>query len=108
MADELDVTLTLAGSETENLAAWRAEPPDWLSQAGYELADESFESLVFEADVTTRATRILMWGMATTVYRISATFRPDGRGATRLTLQGQARDATREAMLAWADQRAMA
>ena len=106
MADELNLSVTLRGDAAANLAAWRTEPPQWLTAAGYELKDESYESLVYEAQVMGRGMRALMWGMARTLYRITATFRDDGAFATRLTLVGQAQDGTREEILAWAEQQA--
>jgi hypothetical protein len=106
MADELDLALTLPGADAANRLAWRADPPAWLSPDGYALVDESYESLVYQADVMGTGMKILMWGQAKTMYRITATFRPDAAGATRLTLLGQAREGTREAILAWADQHA--
>lgn len=106
MADEVDVQLTIRGNEATHRAAWRSEPPAWLSEAGYALVDESYESLVYEADVMGRGMRMLMWGQARTVYRITATFRPAGPGGTQLGLVGQAKEPVRRALLAWADERA--
>jgi hypothetical protein len=103
VADELNLGLTLRGSAAANLAAWRSHPPQWLTAAGYAPKDESYESLVYEADVMGGGMRFLMWGQARTLYRITATFRDDGPFATRLTLVGQAQDGTREAILAWAE-----
>ena len=106
MADEVDLTLNLPGGETANHAAWRSNPPAWLTDAGYALVDESYESLVYQADVMSRGMKILMWGQARTVYRITATFRPGGPGGTQFTLLGQAQEPVRAALLAWADQQA--
>ncbi len=50
--------------------------------------------------------KLLMWGMAKTVYRVTATLRPDPGGGTRLTLSGQAKDDMRAAIVAWADEHA--
>lgn len=106
MADEIDVSVALPGSPSGELAAWRAQPPVFLGDAGFEQIDESYESLVYEANVTSRATRFLMFGMASTLYRVSVTFRPDPAGRTRVTINGQLPAAARDACLAWADGRA--
>jgi hypothetical protein len=106
MADELNLALTIRGDAAANLAAWRSDPPQWLTAGGYARKDESYESLVYEADVMSGGMKWLMWGRARTLYRLTATFRDDGAFATRLTLVGQAREATREAILAWAEQQA--
>ena len=103
MADELDLSLTIPGDPGANRAAWRTAPPAWLGVDGYEQKDESYESIVYEAQVMGAGMRILMWGQAKTMYRITATFRPEGPGGTRLTLLGQAKEETRTAILAWAD-----
>ena len=51
MADEVNFAFLLAGEPAANIAAWRADPPPFL--ADYKLMDESYESLVYEANVTT-------------------------------------------------------
>ena len=61
-----------------------------LHDAGYELKDESYETLVYEANVTTTAMKIVMFGFAKTLYRLAVTFRPDGDGNTAVTMIGQA------------------
>ncbi len=103
MADELTLAFTLPGRESDVHASWRAQPPDFLTGGGYERTDDSYDSLVYEADVTTRSTRLMMFGMATTLYRLAVTFRPDASGGTRVTLTGQAKDEVREAILRYAD-----
>ena len=103
MADELDLSLSIPGAEAANRSAFKAAPPAWLTQNGYELSDESYESLVYEAQVMGAGMRILMWGQAKTMYRITATFRPGAPGGTRLTLLGQAKEDVRASILAWAD-----
>ena len=104
MADELTVAFSLPGRDADLHAAWRSEPPAFLADGGYERKDESYDTLVYEADVTARATRLLMFGMATTLYRLSVTFKPDPAGGTRVTMVGQAKDEVREAILRYADE----
>jgi hypothetical protein len=103
MADELTLSFTLPNRDADVRGAWRAEPPAFLGDGGYERIDESYDTLVYEADVTGKGTRLLMFGMATTLYRLSVTFRPDdAAGGTRVTITGQAKDPVREAILRYA------
>jgi len=105
MADEIDISVTLPGSPSGELAAWRAQPA-FLGGAGFKLVDESYESLVYEANVMSRSMRILMFGMSKTLYRVSVTFRADASGRTRATISGQLPEDAHAACLAWADERA--
>lgn len=104
MADELTLAFTIPGRDGDVHAAWRAQPPPFIADGGYELRDESYDTLVYEADVTGKGTRLLMFGMATTLYRLSVTFKPDVGHATRVTVTGQAKDEVREAILRYADE----
>jgi len=104
MADELTVAFTLPGRDAELYAAWREQPPAFLTDGGYERRDESYDTLVYEADVTGKGTRLLMFGMATTLYRLTVTFKPDAAGGTHVTVSGQAKDDVREAILRYADE----
>jgi hypothetical protein len=96
MADEVSITFTLPGDDTANHRAWRAQAPDVLRAAGYALKDESYDTLVYEANVTTTTMKIMMFGFAKTLYRLSVTFRPDGDGNTSVTMIGQARQRVRD------------
>lgn len=102
MADELDLSITIPGDPGAHRAAWRVAPPAWVNEGGYRMVDESYESIVYEAQVMGAGMRILMWGQAKTLYRITATFRPVEPGGTRLTLLGQAKEDSRAAISAWA------
>ncbi len=104
MADELTLAFTLPGRDSEVYAAWRAQPPDFIRDGGYGLKDESYDTLVYEADVMGKGMRLLMFGMANTLYRLSVTFKPDPAVGTRVTVTGQAKDEVREAILRYADQ----
>jgi hypothetical protein len=104
MADELTVAFTLPGRDADLYTAWRDQPPAFLTEGGYVRKDESYDTLVYEADVTGKGTRLLMFGMASTLYRLSVTFKPDATGATHVTMTGQAKDEVREAILRYADE----
>lgn len=98
MADEVTITLTLPGDVAAQHAAWRAQPPAVLHDAGYELEDESYDTLVYEANVTTTTMKIMMFGFAKTLYRLAVTFRPDDAGNTAVTVVGQASPSLRAAL----------
>ncbi|HEX5586179.1 MAG TPA: hypothetical protein VFZ17_02630 [Acidimicrobiia bacterium] len=93
MADEVKLAFGLDGAPDANRAAWKSRPPSFLGD--YHLADESYDTLVFEAQVMGVGMRILMFGMAKTLYRLSATFSDDPVG-TRVTLAGQAKEDVRD------------
>jgi hypothetical protein len=97
MADEVSVTFMLPGAPAANLASWRADPPAFLADGKFARTDESYESLVYEANVTTKFVKVAMFGFAKTLYRLSFTFRPY-EDATQVTAIGQATEATRTAM----------
>jgi hypothetical protein len=103
MADELTLAFPVPGRDADVHAGWRAQPPAFLSDGGYALKDESYDSLVYEADVMSKGARLLMFGIAKTLYRLSVTFRPDGAYGTQVTITGQAKEDVRAAILRYAD-----
>jgi hypothetical protein len=98
MADEVALTFTLPGNADANHAAWRAQPPAFLVDGEYRLKDESYDTLVYEANVTSAATRILMFGMAKTLYTLAVTFRDRDDGDTRVTITGKALPKVQDAL----------
>jgi hypothetical protein len=99
MADEVNASFLLAGEPASHVAAWRATPPPFLED--YKRVDESYESLVYEANVTTTFTKVTTFGFGKTLYRLTFTFRA-ADGATRVTVLGQAAERTVQSMGAWA------
>lgn len=102
MADEVRAGLAVSGMPGAVRSAFKAAPPTFLFDAGYRLVDESYESLVYEADVTTKTQRILTWGFGDTVYRLVFTFRDAGDATTAVTVLGQAKEQTRAALAEYA------
>ena len=103
MADEVDVAFLLPGEPAANVAEWRSTPPPFL--ADYKRIDESYESLVYESNVTTTFTKWSTFGFGKTLYRLTFTFRPDDgpNGAvTRVGVIGQAPEAAVAKMGEWA------
>jgi hypothetical protein len=102
MADEVNVSFLLPGEPATHVAAWRGTPPPFL--ADYKRVDESYESLVYESNVTTTFTKWATFGMGKTLYRLSFTFRADADNpsVTRVTALGQAPEDTVNTMGSWA------
>ena len=100
MADEVNLAFVMAGEPAANIAAWRADPPPFLAVDTYKLKDDSYESLVYEANVTTAYVKLATFGFGKTVYCLAFTFRADD-GATKVTALGQALERTRDAFGEW-------
>lgn len=96
MADEITTQFALPEAPMTPMAQWRDTPPEFLVEGKYQLADESYDTLVFEADATSVGTRVLMFGMAKTLYRLMIKFESDGGTGTKLTLTGQAVEKVRD------------
>lgn len=96
MADEITTQFALPNAPAALMAQWRATPPAFLAEDDYQLADEAFDTLVFEADATSLGTRLLMFGSAKTLYRLMIKFESDGAAGTRLTITGQAIEKVRD------------
>ena len=101
MADEVNASFLLPGEPPTHVAAWRADPPPFLED--YKRIDESYESLVYESDVTSTFTKWATWGMGKSLYRLSFTFRDSEGGATKVSVLGQADERTLQAMTQWAN-----
>src|SRR3954451_5917256 len=98
MADELELHYFAQGTPDTVMAGWRQQPPEALH--GYEVADESFNSLVFEHHyydwiwklmwVLTFGVALLFKGFARSVYRVTARFDAEGGMRTKVTIIGKA------------------
>src|SRR3954454_21710016 len=103
MADEVSASFMLPGEPAAQVAQWRAAPPPFLDD--YKRVDESYESLVYESNVTTTFTKWATFGFGKTLYRLAFTFRPgDGADppAARVTVLAQAPEDALTAMSQWA------
>jgi hypothetical protein len=89
MADEITTQFTLPDPPDAVRNQWKASPPEFLQKSKFELVDESFNGLVYEADETSAFMRITMFGMGKTLYRLSFVFLEDGTG-TKVSVTGQA------------------
>ena len=87
MADEVNVSFLLPGEPPTHVAAWREAPPPFLHD--YKRVDESYESLVYESNVTSTFTRWATFGMGKTLYRLAfgsviTVATEDGTGAAEI------------------------
>ena len=107
MSDELQLQFDVNEPPASVIDSWRREPPEALTEGGYELTDESFNSLTWEARymdwpqkilvVCTLGFALLFRGFMTSVFRLTARFDEEGAG-TRVTLVGRAHPKTRAAL----------
>jgi hypothetical protein len=100
MPDEVNASFMVPGEPAANVAKWRADPPPFLDDGGYQRVDESYESLVYESNVTTTFVKLSTFGFGKTLYRLTFTFRPS-EGATQVSALGQASEDTRAEFARW-------
>lgn len=107
MSDELQLMFDVHEPPQSVMDEWRRNPPEALKDGGYELVDESFNSLTWEAKymdwpqkflaVSTLGLALIWRGFMTSVFRLTARFDEDGAG-TRVTVVGKAHPRTRAAL----------
>jgi hypothetical protein len=107
MSDELQVQFDVQEPPSSVMERWRREPPEALKDGDYELTDESFNSLTWEARymdwpqkitvVASLGVALLFKGFMTSVFKLTARFDEDGTG-TRVTMIGRAHPQTRAAL----------
>jgi len=107
MSDELQLQFDVHEPPQTVTDRWRREPPKALRDGNYELTDESFNSLTWEARymdwpqkilvVCTLGFALLFRGFMQSVFRLTARFDEDGTG-TRVTMIGKAHPQTRAAL----------
>jgi hypothetical protein len=103
MADEIELHYVVPGVPETVLAQWRQDRPAPLRE--YELADEAFDSLVFEThyyDWIWKVMFVITFGVAwlfrdfsRSVFRVTANFHADGGTRTKVTIIGKADPKTR-------------
>ena len=107
MSDELQLQFDVPERPDSVMQRWRTDPPEALKEGRYELADESFNSLTWEARymdwpqkilvISTLGFALLFKGFMTSVFRLTARFDEEGAG-TRVTMLGKAHPKTRAAL----------
>jgi hypothetical protein len=108
--DEINVQLMLAEPAPSALQSWKASPPDAFS--GFELADESYNSLTWEKRWMTwymKITYALSLGLfgrqGESIWKATARFDDDPSGGTKVTIVGMLDEGTRAALGRWAAER---
>jgi hypothetical protein len=107
LADEIQLQFDVDGPPQYVMEQWRLQPPQALRDGGYELADDSVDSLTYESRyldwpikvlvVCTLGFALLFKGFMTSIFRVTARF--DEQGAnTRVLLIGTAHPETRAAL----------
>ena len=107
MSDELQLQFDLNERPASVMEAWRRDPPEPIKEGGYELTDESFNSLTWEARYMDLPQKVLVFctlgfallfrGFMTSVFRVTARFDEDG-ARTKVTMIGRAHPRTRAAL----------
>ena len=97
MADEINVQFEVQGPPTSVMQEFRANPPQALKDDGYEIVDESYNSLTFEKrylDWPQKLMVVMTFGLALifksfmeSVFRVTANFSETGSD-TKILLNG--------------------
>ena len=113
MADEIELRFAVPGFARQVMEQWRRQPPGALADAGYELVDESVQTLTWQVQYLdwpgklvaygTFGVGLLFRGMMASTFRLTARFDDDGGGRTRVLLLGTAHPRTRAALVALAE-----
>jgi hypothetical protein len=115
VADEINLQFTLEEPASSAMASWRAQPPEPVGDAGFELCDEAVDTLMYERRYQDAAARMInivsfgmnrLWGGKTeNFFRISVRFDAEGDYRGRVTIVGNAAEETRAALGRYAAER---
>jgi hypothetical protein len=108
MADEINLHYIDQAPPDQVMQAWRAQPPAFLEAGRFDLVDDSYNSLSYEARfydwpaklmfVATFGVGYLMRGFMESLWKLTVRFDADGEYRTRVTVIGQADQSTRAAL----------
>ena len=109
MSDELQLQFDVHDRPAAVMEQWRREPPKALEDGQYELTDESFNSLTWEARymdwpqkitvVASLGVALLFKGFMESRFKLVVRFDDGGDGVhTRISITGRAHPRTREAL----------
>ena len=110
MADEIELHYIADGPPDAQLARWRGDPPAPVREGGFEVVDESYNSITYEARFYDWPQKILFvatlgfaWLLSRivpmhSIWRFTARFDAEGEGRTRVTILGKASEETRTAL----------
>jgi hypothetical protein len=108
MADEVNLHYIEQAAPDQVMQAWRGQPPDFLREGRFDLVDDSYNSLSYEARffdwpaklliVATFGVGYLLRGFMESLWKLTVRFDADGEYRTRVTVIGQADQRTRAAL----------
>jgi hypothetical protein len=109
MADELNISFVAQGLPGPLMASWRDNPPSELDEWHFQLIDQAYDTLVFEASymdwpqkitvVASLGVALLFKGFMESQFKLVVRFDDDGDGVhTRISITGHAHPRTREAL----------
>ncbi|HEX8066518.1 MAG TPA: hypothetical protein VF520_08325 [Thermoleophilaceae bacterium] len=112
MADEIELHFIADEPPNATLQRWRDQPPAPIRDGGFEIVDESYNSLTFESrfydtpqKILFVATLGLAWLMRkivpmASIWRFTVRVDPEGEGErrTKVTILGHASEETRAAL----------
>ena len=112
MADEVNLHLVFSGDPSDVMSQWRASPPDAFATEGYELVDESYNSLSYQTryyDWPQKLLFVMTFGLALifkafmgSFFRLVVRFDEAERGLTKVTIVGTAHPRTRQRLADYA------
>jgi hypothetical protein len=112
MADEIELHFIANEPPPATLQTWRTNPPAPIRDGGFQIVDESYNSLTYEArfyDIVWKIFFVLTLGLGwlmrnivpvASIWRFTVRFDPHGEGErqTRVTVLGKASEETRAAL----------
>lgn len=108
MADEVQVAWRVDGAPDAAKAAWQQQPRAALD--GFELVDEAYNALTYEASYHSAAAKAVIYGTfgvgalfkdnMRSIWRLNVAFTPADEGGTQVTIVGRAPDEVRAALAA--------
>lgn len=112
MADEIELHYIADEPPPAALQRWRADPPGAIGDGQFEIVDESYNSLTFEArfyDIVWKIFIVMTFGLGwllhwilpmESIWKVTVRFDPEGEGdrRTKVTILGRASEQTRAAL----------
>jgi hypothetical protein len=109
MADEIQLSYVAPGLPVPLMQAWRDDPPAPLQEGGFKIADEAYDTLVFESTymdwpqkilvVASLGIALLFKGFMESTFRLVVRFDDAGDGVhTQIGITGYAHPRTRAAL----------
>ena len=110
MADEIELHYVADEPPDAQLARWRSDPPAPVREGRFEVVDESYNSITYEARFYDWPQKILFvatlgfaWLLSRivpmhSIWRFTARFDTEGERGTKVTILGKASEETRTAL----------